>query len=85
VDVGSANANHIDHWKRDGGKTDIEAGILLCRHHHMLLHNNGWEIERGAPDNPASYWLVPPPDVDPEQKRIVMPVKSAAARRLLQG
>ena len=76
-------AHHIDHWKRDNGKTDIDAGILLCQHHHMLLHNNGWEIERGGPGNSASYWLVPPVDVDPEQKRIVMPVKSAAARRLM--
>lgn len=72
-------AHHIDHWARDGGRTDIEAGILLCRHHHLLLHNNGWEIEREK----ASYWLIPPPEIDPQQRRIPMPVKSAAARRAM--
>ena len=72
-------AHHIDHWARDGGRTDIEAGILLCRHHHLLLHDNGWEIEREK----ASYWLIPPPEIDPQQRRIPMPVKSAAARRAM--
>ena len=50
-------AHHINHWHRDGGKTDIADGILLCRHHHLLTHNNGWEIERAGP----SYRLIPPP------------------------
>ncbi|MFM9876837.1 MAG: DUF222 domain-containing protein [Rhodoglobus sp.] len=72
-------AHHIDHWVRDGGRTDIEVGILLCKHHHLLLHNNGWEIEREK----ASYWLIPPRQIDPEQRRIPMPVKSAAARRAI--
>lgn len=53
-------AHHIQHWARDGGRTDIADGILLCRHHHLLFHNNGWEIEREG----CAYWLVPPADVD---------------------
>lgn len=49
-------AHHIDHWQRDGGRTDVADGILLCRHHHLLAHNNGWEIRRDGP----RYLLVPP-------------------------
>lgn len=49
-------AHHIQQWKRDKGKTDLCNGILLCRHHHMLLHDSHWEIElRGS-----EYWLIPP-------------------------
>ena len=39
-------AHHIDEWVRDGGRTDIDRGILLCRFHHMQLHNGGWRITR---------------------------------------
>ncbi|WP_439565366.1 DUF222 domain-containing protein [Microcella sp.] len=49
-------AHHIEHWQRDGGRTDVADGILLCRHHHLLAHNNGWEIRRDGP----RYLLVPP-------------------------
>lgn len=51
-----AEAHHVDHWARDGGKTDVADGVLLCRHHHLLLHNNHWEIER----RPGGLWLIPP-------------------------
>lgn len=39
-------AHHTRQWKRDKGKTDVNDGCLLCRFHHMQLHNNGWEIQR---------------------------------------
>ncbi len=39
-------AHHIDHWCRDGGKTDVDRGILLCRFHHMQLHHGDWAITR---------------------------------------
>jgi len=70
-------AHHIEHWKRDRGRTDIATGILLCRHHHLLLHNNAWEITRDA----ADYWLVPPPTVDPQQVPRLMPSRSPAYRQ----
>ena len=38
-------AHHAQHWTR-GGPTDVDNGVLLCRHHHMLLHNGGWTIHR---------------------------------------
>ncbi|HAM26506.1 MAG TPA: HNH nuclease, partial [Microbacteriaceae bacterium] len=40
--------------------------ILLCRRHHLVFHNNGWEIHR----DDATYYLTPPRNIDPEQKPI---------------
>lgn len=74
--AGWTEAHHINHWARDGGKTDVADGILLCRHHHMLVHNNHWEIVR----KDAVYWLIPPPDIDPSRKPRKLKSKSAIVR-----
>ncbi|MFT4137102.1 DUF222 domain-containing protein [Microbacterium sp.] len=37
-------AHHSEHWA-DGGATDCASGVLLCRYHHLHLHNTGWRIE----------------------------------------
>jgi len=50
-------AHHIDHWSR-GGRTDLDRGVLLCKHHHLRLHNEGWSIVLRA----GRYWLEPPPN-----------------------
>lgn len=71
-------AHHTKFWARDHGATDIEHGILLCRHHHLLCHNNHWEIERVDGD----FVVIPPPDIDPRQRPIPMPTKSPALREL---
>jgi hypothetical protein len=73
-------AHHIKQWDRDHGSTDLENGILLCRHHHLLLHNNHWQITVDG----ADYWLTPPPTVDPTQQRRLMPSKSPVVRELLR-
>ncbi|TXN31928.1 DUF222 domain-containing protein [Lacisediminihabitans profunda] len=65
-------AHHINFWARDRGNTNVADGVLLCRRHHLLLHNNGWEIVREH----GSYWLVPPRSVDPLQVRIPLPSKN---------
>jgi hypothetical protein len=72
-------AHHITFWKRDGGKTDLADGILLCRHHHLLFHNNGWEITR---DPGNRYWLIPPPEQDLRQTPIELVSKNPAMRDL---
>ncbi|MDP1930749.1 MAG: DUF222 domain-containing protein [Gammaproteobacteria bacterium] len=41
------DAHHVQHWC-DGGETKMDNLVLLCRHHHRLLHQEGYEIERGA-------------------------------------
>jgi len=53
-------AHHADRWS-EGGRTDTECGILLCRFHHMLLHNAGWQIRR---DSAGAFVLHPPPGTD---------------------
>jgi hypothetical protein len=53
-------AHHADHWAH-GGRTDIADGILLCRHHHMLLHNNHWKINR-PPGRHHTGWSMTSPD-----------------------
>jgi hypothetical protein len=73
-----SEAHHIHQWARDHGKTDLADGILLCRHHHMLLHNNHWEITRTG----GTYWLHPPTSIDPTRTPRPMPHKSAALHDL---
>lgn len=74
-------AHHADEWDRDGGNTDVECGILLCKHHHMLIHNNGWHVRYGG----GEFWVIPPVDIDPIQTPIPAPSKSPALRRALNG
>src|SRR4051812_29216370 len=37
------DAHHIKHWSR-GGPTALWNLILLCRHHHRLLHEGGYSM-----------------------------------------
>ena len=49
------DAHHVRHWA-DGGETKIENLLLLCAHHHRLMHEAGWTVEwwgRGADRSPA--------------------------------
>lgn len=57
VPAAYCESHHIDHVAA-GGRTDIDRGILLCRFHHMQLHNNGWRIVR---DGLGPFILIPPP------------------------
>jgi len=41
------DAHHIRHWA-DGGDTSIDNLVLLCRHHHRLVHEHGFGVERNA-------------------------------------
>ncbi|MDZ7826631.1 MAG: DUF222 domain-containing protein [Gammaproteobacteria bacterium] len=41
------DAHHIHHWA-DGGETSLENLLLLCRHHHRLVHEEGFSCERAA-------------------------------------
>ena len=72
-------AHHIDHWDEHHGRTDIDDGVLLCRHCHLMVHNRGWRIRREH----GTYYLEHP-DHDGELRRTPLPSRSPAARRLLQ-
>jgi hypothetical protein len=39
------DAHHIEHWAR-GGATNLDNLVLLCRHHHRLVHEGGYQLER---------------------------------------
>ncbi len=71
-------AHHIDEWYRHAGRTDLADGVLLCRHHHLLVHNNDWRVTRVGGD----YFMVPPRSLDPSQQPIAAPSRSAVARRV---
>ena len=51
------HAHHLTHWA-DGGHTALDNLILLCGHHHRLIHNGPWTIE---PAGPAAFEFHPPP------------------------
>lgn len=38
-------AHHCDSWS-SGGSTNCDTGVLLCRYHHLHLHNSGSRIAR---------------------------------------
>jgi hypothetical protein len=68
-------AHHIDPFS-EGGRTDIDRGILLCRWHHMQLHHGGWRITR---DGKKDFVLRPPDGGVP----VALPVR--LARRYAWG
>jgi hypothetical protein len=73
-------AHHIVPWSH-GGRTDLVNGILMCRHHHLLIHDQGWQIERRE----SEYRLIPPRSVDPGRRPMPAPANSPLVGRLLAG
>jgi Domain of unknown function (DUF222)/HNH endonuclease len=39
------HAHHIEHWAH-GGRTDLSNLIQLCSHHHRLVHEGGYAVEK---------------------------------------
>jgi Domain of unknown function (DUF222)/HNH endonuclease len=37
-------AHHLVHWL-DGGPTDLDNLVLLCRAHHRAVHEGGWRLQ----------------------------------------
>jgi len=37
------DAHHLIAWYY-GGETNVDQLLLLCRHHHMLVHEGRWSI-----------------------------------------
>ena len=61
-----ANAHHITHWA-DNGPTALNNLVLLCGHHHDLIHHSAWTVTITAgrpvftPPPPGSPPPRPPP------------------------
>ncbi len=45
-------AHHIRHWAA-GGETSLSNTLLLCRHHHRLVHEGRWTLALGADGQPV--------------------------------
>ncbi|WP_145236107.1 HNH endonuclease signature motif containing protein [Prescottella equi] len=58
--------HHVKHWA-DGGPTDLDNLVLLCRYHHQLLHHSHWGVRIGDDRHP---WFTPPSTVDPYKKPV---------------
>jgi hypothetical protein len=73
-------AHHIDEWHQHHGSTDIEDGILLCKHHHLMVHNNHWRIRRTG----TTYRLEPPPHDQLHPHPIPLTPKNPIHRRAMK-
>ena len=54
----ACDAHHIVHWA-DGGTTDLDNMVMLCRHHHTLIHHSPWTVHID-PDTRKPVWTPPP-------------------------
>jgi hypothetical protein len=57
------HAHHAEEYEHNG-KTIVKNGVLLCSHHHHMLHNSPYRLRmmKGHPELLAPVWL------DPEQR-----------------
>ncbi|MDG2111850.1 MAG: DUF222 domain-containing protein, partial [Actinomycetota bacterium] len=39
------DAHHVK-FRADGGPTDVDNLVLLCRHHHRVVHGHRWNLQR---------------------------------------
>lgn len=69
--------HHIEAFDRAAANTTLSNGICLCRFHHMEVHANGWKITNRSD---GTYWLIPPPTLDPGRTPIELRSKSPLQR-----
>ncbi|MGH3828531.1 MAG: DUF222 domain-containing protein [Pseudonocardiaceae bacterium] len=65
------HAHHIVHWL-DGGETKLDNMCLLCEHHHVIVHRQGWHIRLDARRHPE---FIPPQTVDPPRRPLHDPLR----------
>jgi len=51
------HGHHLKHWLH-GGETSADNLVLLCTHHHHLVHEGAWSVERAE----HGQWLFVAPD-----------------------
>ncbi len=70
------HAHHVTHWV-DGGATSLDNMLLLCGHHHRLVHSGPWQIRVTAP---GQFEFLPPGAEAPHS-----PSETAATRVTAAG
>jgi hypothetical protein len=63
----ACDAHHVVHWA-DGGGTSLSNLVLLCRHHHTLIHTTPWEVRINPHDQRPEF--LPPERLDPLRRPI---------------
>ncbi|MEX2550985.1 MAG: DUF222 domain-containing protein, partial [Nitriliruptoraceae bacterium] len=48
------DAHHVRWWTQDG-PTSLDNGLLLCRRHHRLVHDDGWSLEHDPRSGRARF------------------------------
>ena len=46
--------HHVRHWA-EGGETKLDNLLLLCGHHHRLVHEGGWTVRWQSRGNPIFF------------------------------
>jgi len=46
------DAHHVQHWAQ-GGETNLDNLMLLCSHHHRLVHEGGFHVIKDSEGNPC--------------------------------
>ena len=67
------DGHHIKHWIR-GGPTCLDNAVLLCGHHHRLIHKGDWVVRMGHDQRPE---FLPPEWTDPRRR----PLRNAMHRQ----
>ncbi|MDX1396587.1 MAG: DUF222 domain-containing protein, partial [Gemmatimonadota bacterium] len=80
------DAHHATHWA-DGGHTAPDNLVLLCRHHHVLVHEGGWRMTLDEDGEvrfyrPDGSWM---PEVPPWPAVPNRPVTELARRHASEG
>ncbi|MGC4768105.1 DUF222 domain-containing protein [Micromonospora sp. DT44] len=55
------DGHHVRHWA-DGGATTLGNAVLLCGHHHRVLHQGDWVVRIASDGQPE---FLPPAWLDP--------------------
>lgn len=72
----ACDAHHIEHWA-DGGATSLDNLALVCRRHHVVVHQTAWRLAMD-PVTRRPVWRRPPRIGDDRITRIASPPYRAA-------
>lgn len=70
----ACEGHHIIHWA-DGGTTSLDNLVLICRRHHMLIHQSPWTVAID-PERHRPVWT-PPPRTDDSGRFTYFPARVA--------